>query len=234
MADQAGAPRPDVTDMYAVHGVFRDTLGAVPRLVGDIAAGDAARVDQVANYYDNILFFLESHHDGEEKIVFPRLRERCPQEEALLDSLESEHEAALSLLADARTSLAAWPGADGGVGRGGGGGGGAAAQTAVVDSLEALRAQLVAHLDEEETRALPLCAENILIEEWGQLPGHALAGYQGDKVWLILGLIRQRMTDSQRAAMLEHMPPPARDMWTGFGENAFNELSAEVLVEIGR
>jgi iron-sulfur cluster repair protein YtfE (RIC family) len=221
MADQAD-PRPDVTDMYAVHGVFRDTLGAAPRLIDGIAPDDAARVDQIANYYDNILYFLESHHEGEEAIVFPRLRERCPGEVALLDTLESEHEEALKLLADARGSLDAWPGADGD----------AAARSAVAASLEALRSQLVRHLDEEEARALPLCAENILAEEWGQLPGHALAGYQGDKVWLILGLIRQRMTQAQRDAMLAHMPPPPRDMWISFGENAFNELSAQVEVEV--
>ena len=103
-----------------------------------------------------------------------------------------------------------------------------------MDSLEALRSQLVSHLDVEEARALPLSAENIEAEEWGQLPGHTLAGYQGDKVWLILGLIRERMTDEQRARMLANMPPPARDMWTGFGENAFNELSSEVVVGVGR
>jgi len=225
MADQAGTPRPDVTDMYAVHGVFRDTLGAAPRLIGDIVPGDAARVDQIANYYDNILYFLESHHDGEEAIVFPRLRERCPDEAALLDRFEEEHKQALILLEDARRSLAGWPGADGDSAA-------AVAQAAVADSLEALRVQLVEHLDEEEARALPLCAENILAEEWGQLPGHALAGYQGDKVWLILGLIRQRMTQEQRDAMLEHMPPPPRDMWINYGENAFNELSAQVVVEV--
>jgi hypothetical protein len=132
----------------------------------------------------------------------------------------------LVLLEEARRSLAGWPGAEGDT---------AAAQTAVAavaESLEALRAQLVQHLDAEEARALPLCAENILAEEWGQLPGHALAGYRGDKVWLILGLIRQRMTQAQRDAMLEHMPPPPRDMWINFGENAFNELSAQVVVEV--
>jgi hemerythrin-like domain-containing protein len=225
MADQADTPRPDVTEMYAVHGVFRDTLGAAPRLIGDIAPGDAARVDQIANYYDNILYFLEAHHDGEEVIVFPRLRERCPDDAALLDSLEEEHKEALKLLAAARGPLAEWPRADGPTA--------AVAQTAVAESLEALRAQLVEHLDEEETRALPLCAEHILAEEWGQLPGDALAGYQGDKVWLILGLIRQRMTQEQRDAMLEHMPPPPRDMWINFGENAFNEHSAQVVVEVG-
>ncbi|HSZ37341.1 MAG TPA: hemerythrin domain-containing protein [Acidimicrobiales bacterium] len=223
MADQAAGPRPDVTEMYAVHGVFRDTLGAAPRLVGDVAASDAARRAQIANYYDNVLFFLEAHHDGEEALIFPRLRERCPDEGALLDSFEAEHKEALRLLGDARSTLAAWPGADGD----------AAAQSAVAESLEALRSQLVEHLDGEETRALPLCSENILVEEWGQLPGHALAGFGGDKVWLILGLIRQRMTQEQRDAMLAHMPPPARDMWTSFGENAFNELSAEIVVEVG-
>jgi iron-sulfur cluster repair protein YtfE (RIC family) len=220
MAEQAGPPRPDVTDMYAVHGVFRDTLGAAAGLVGEIPPGDAARVEQIANYYDNILFFLESHHDGEEQIVFPRLRERCPDQAALLDTLETEHVEALSLLSTARTSLAAWPGGD------------AAAQEEVAENLEALRAHLVLHLDHEEAQALPLCAENLFADEWGQLPGHAMASYKGDKIWLILGLIRQRMTEEQRAAMLEHMPPPARDMWTNTGENAFNELSAQIVVEV--
>jgi hemerythrin-like domain-containing protein len=225
MADQADAPRAEVSDMYAVHGVFRDTLGAAPRLVGDIAPGDAARVEQIANYYDNILYFLEAHHDGEEVIIFPRLRERCPDQAALLDTLESEHEEAVKLLAIARESLAAWPGSDGEAA--------VAAQATVAESLGSLRAQLVEHLDQEEERGLPLCAEHILAEEWGQLPGHALAGYQGDKVWLILGLIRQRMTQEQRDAMLAHMPPPPREMWINFGENAFNELSGQVVVEIG-
>jgi iron-sulfur cluster repair protein YtfE (RIC family) len=210
--------------MYAVHGVFRDTLGAAPRLVGDIAPGDAARVEQIANYYDNILYFLEAHHDGEEEIIFPRLRERCSGQEALLDSLECEHMEALKLLGEARASLASWPGTSGD----------AAARSAVAGGLEALRSQLVTHLDQEETRALPLCAEHVVVEEWGQLPGHALAGFQGDKVWLILGLIRQRMTQEQRDRMLQHMPPPARDMWTSFGENAFNELSGEILVEVSK
>ena len=73
MAEQEGAPRPDVSDMYAVHGVFRDTLGAAPELVGGIGAGDTERTALIANYYENILSFLEAHHDGEEKLVFPLL-----------------------------------------------------------------------------------------------------------------------------------------------------------------
>ena len=58
MSEPGAAPRPDTTDMFAVHGVFRDTLGAAPTLVGGIAPGDAERVALIANYYENILSFL--------------------------------------------------------------------------------------------------------------------------------------------------------------------------------
>ena len=96
---EAAQPRPDVSDMYAVHGVFRDTLGAAPSLVGEVAPGDADRVELVANYYTNVLSFLESHHDGEEKLVFPLVRERCASEGPLVDRLDEDHEEAIRLMA---------------------------------------------------------------------------------------------------------------------------------------
>jgi hypothetical protein len=207
--------------MYAVHGVFRDALGATPRLVGDCPPGDAERVALIANYYENILSFLEAHHDGEEKLVFPLLRQRCPGEAALIDEMTEQHHEAVRLLEDAQRMLRAWPTGD------------AAAQRAAQDGLQALHAQLVEHLDEEEAGVLPLAAEHLSAEEWGALPGHGMANFHGDKIWLILGLIRERMTDAQRAAMLEHMPPPALDMWSGFGEQAFKDYAAIVTVPVG-
>ena len=220
MPAQSRAPRPDVNDMYAVHGVFRDTLRAAPDLVGGAADDDAERVALIANYYENILSFLEAHHDGEEKLVFPLLKERCAGQDALVDHMDEQHREALALLGTARTSLAAWPGGDG------------AAHQAAQDDLVALHDHLLEHLNEEETNVLPLAAENLSIEEWGQLPAHGMANFHGDKIWLILGLIRERMTDEQRTAMLEHMPPPAVEMWTGFGEQAFKDYSTEVVVAV--
>jgi hypothetical protein len=221
LSEQTSAPRPDVSDMYAVHGVFRDTLGAAPRLVGGIDPGDAARVALIANYYENVLSFLEAHHDGEEKLVFPLLRERCPGEDELIDEMKEQHEQAITLLEAALRALADWPSGDAG------------SQKTAEDALTALRDQLVAHLDDEEARVLPLAAANLSMEEWGALPGHGMANFHGDKIWLILGLIRERMNDAQRAAMLEHMPPPALEMWTGLGEQAFKDYSADVVVEVG-
>ncbi len=220
MSEQAAAPRPDVSDMYAVHGVFRDTFGATPILVGDAPAGDAERVAIVANYYENILRFLEVHHESEETVVFPVLRERCDGAAALMDEMAEQHEEALELLGTARDAVAAWPGGD------------AAAQQAARDHLVALGEHLGVHLTNEETNVLPLAAANLTPEEWGMLPAHGMANFQGDKIWLILGLIRERMTEEQRASMLEHMPPPAVEMWNGFGEQAFKELSSVVVVDV--
>jgi iron-sulfur cluster repair protein YtfE (RIC family) len=220
MPDAGPAPRPDTSDMYAVHGVFRDTLGAAPTLVGDIAPGDAERVALIANYYENVLSFLEAHHDGEEHLVFPLLRERCAGNEELIDHMNDQHHEALTLVDEAKVSLAAWPGGD------------AAAQAAALERLDQLSSHLLEHLDQEETKVLPLAAEHLSMEEWGALPGHGMANFHGDKIWLILGLIRERMTDGQRAAMMAHMPPPALEMWTGFGEQAFKDYSSVVEVAV--
>jgi iron-sulfur cluster repair protein YtfE (RIC family) len=220
MSQAGAAPHPDTTDMFAVHGVFRDALGAAPTLVGDIAPGDSERVALIANYYENILSFLHSHHDGEELLVFPLLRERCDGAGELMDRMAEEHHEALELLEQAKVALAAWPDGD------------AAAQAFTQERLVELGTHLNEHLAEEEEKVLPLAGANLSMEEWGALPGHGMAAFDGDKIWLILGLIRERMTDSQREAMSAHMPPPALDMWTNFGEQAFKEYSTVVEVPV--
>ena len=103
---------------------------------------------------------------------------------------------------------------------------------AAQERLDALGSHLLEHLDEEEAKVLPLAAEYLSMEEWGALPGHGMANFHGDKIWLILGLIRERMTDEQQAAMIAHMPPPALEMWTGFGQQAFKDYSSVVEVEV--
>ena len=220
MSEQAGSPRPDVEDMYAVHGVFRDLLGATPELVGAIEPGDAERVALIANYYENILSFLEAHHDGEEKLSLPLLCERCTGQGALFDQMERQHEEALALLGEAKSSLAAWPGGD------------AAAQKAAAQTPgRAAHPSGGPPRRGGDQRPAP-GRRQPLHGGMGALPEHGMAYFHGDKIWLILGLIRKRMNDEQRAAMLEQMPPPAVDMWTGFGEQAFKDYSSVVVVEV--
>lgn len=210
-----GAPT-DVSDMYAVHQALRDTLGAGRSRVSGVTPGDAERTALIADYYDNVLWFLDVHHDGEEALIFPVLRERCAEAGPLMDQMLGQHQEVVGLLHDTESSLGAWRSGD------------AEAQGRLADQLQALHDALVPHLDIEEEQVLPLCADNMSPAEWGALPGHALSQYRGDKMWLILGLILERRTPEGRQVMLTHMPPPVAEMWRGVGHEAFDKLSAEV------
>jgi hemerythrin-like domain-containing protein len=221
MSATLNAPGPDVSDMFAVHQALRDTLGCAPQLVQDVEPSDSARLEMIANFYDNVLSFLHVHHEGEEQLIFPLLRERCPEQVDLVLEMAGQHAEVVELIRRSEAGLAAWSGGDG------------AAQDATATALGDLGASLEQHLGEEEQRLLPLCSDYLTAEEWGALPGHALGSFDGDKVWLILGLIRKNMTPEHRDLMLAHMPPQAVEMWTSMGEQAYKNLLAEVGPPLG-
>ena len=217
-SDRAAAPAPDTSDMLCVHRVFREALDAAPRLVGDAPVGDTARAGVVGAYYFNVLRFLEAHHSGEDALVTPLLTERCaPAEVDVVKRVASQHEAATGPVHDA----------DGAVGTWRGDGAESSAKHAVA-SLGVLQDVLIPHLDEEEEKVLPIAGAHLSMEEWGALPGHGLASFQGDNIWLILGLIREQMNDHQRQQMLAHMPPPVADAWRTTGEAEFQAFITDV------
>ncbi len=214
-------PRPDVSDMHAVHQALRDSLGCAPQLVRAVDGADTARIGLITNFYDNVLSFLHVHHDGEEKLIFPLLLERCPDDVDLVQQMAAQHADVVELVAQSHGALRSWAAGD------------AASQEGSARALGDLGTPLDDHLNNEEEQLLPLCAEHLSLEEWGALPGHALGSFDGDKIWLILGLIRRQMTQAQRDQMLAHMPPPAVEMWNSMGEQAFKNLVAEVGPPVG-
>jgi glutathione S-transferase len=172
----------------------------------------------VGSYYDNVLRFLEVHHSGEDHLVTPLLAERCSGDDAaLVMRIAAQHHHVLGPLHHADEAVAAWKAsADP-----------AAARDAVA-ALGALGDALNAHLDDEERYVLPIAASVLTAPEWGALPEHGLQNFTGDNIWLILGLIRETMTEVQRQAMLAHMPPPVVDAWQSTGETEFQAFIGEV------
>jgi hypothetical protein len=148
--------------------------------------------------------------------VFPKLRERCPDATPLMDTMVGQHHDVVGLASDTKAALEAWRSGEAG------------AQDRLAGHLGTLHDTLAPHLDAEEADVMPLCADTLSAEEWGELPGHALSQYSGDKVWLILGLILERRTPEGRQAMMAAMPPPVVQMWTGMGSQAFEDLAARV------
>jgi iron-sulfur cluster repair protein YtfE (RIC family) len=207
--------RPDTSEMAAVHKVFRSSFNSAPHFIAS-TKGDEARRALIADYYSNVLCFLEVHHDGEEELLFPLIAERVPEHKDRIDLALAQHHEAMDALKASRVTLEAWQQK------------GDSEAAELERSLDALDRVLSAHLDMEESEIVPLAGDHVTAEEWGMLPAHAFGHFEGDKIWLILGLIRENFTDEQRAIMLAHMPPPAVQMWETMGEASFDQMIGQV------
>jgi hemerythrin-like domain-containing protein len=212
---QAGPPLADTSDMAQVHRVLRNAIADAPELFGSAVARGSDRVELVATYYDNVLDFLHVHHEGEDVIVWPTLCERAPEQAAEVRRIADQHVGVTTTLHAARARVTEFRAA-----------GDADSAAGAAAAVAELGAALLPHLDEEESFIVPLAAQHILAPEWGELPGHAMRSFGGDKLWLILGLIREQFRPEQIAVMDEHMPPPVFQMWTEHGQYAFADFVA--------
>jgi hypothetical protein len=206
-------PRPNTRDMLGIHQVFRDAFGCAPQLVGSVCNDHSDRVDAVASYYANVLAFLHAHHEGEDELIWPKLVERAPEQAELITRMQSDHAGLLDSLTESERRLAAWravPDIDRGA--------------SLAAALATLGVLCAAHFDEEERKVLPLAAQVCTVEEWAELPGHAMRSFGGDRLWLILGLLQEQMPSEARPGMEANMPSPVREMWQGSGRAQFEEF----------
>lgn len=199
---QATSPLADTSDMAQVHRVFRDAIAAAPTLIGSATGRTAGRVALVATYYRNVLALLHAHHDGEDELIWPVLIQRASDQAAEVQRIAGQHDGIASALEAASAAVVAWEQASDAV-----------TGSVAADAVATLGSKLLAHLDEEEAFIVPLAAQHILASEWAELPGHALRNFAGDKMWLVLGLIREQMSARQLTMMDDHMPPPVLAMW---------------------
>jgi hemerythrin-like domain-containing protein len=204
----------ETNDMRAVHGALRRALGSADALVAG-AGNDPVKVATVSSFYENVLEFLHVHHEGEDKLVYPLLLERCPEKCELISRIDKQHTLLKEPMAAAKSAIFTWR-SDPMTG------------TTVVHTLKAVDETLGPHLTEEENEILPIASAYMAPEEWAQLPGDALRTFAGDKPWLPLGLIREGLTDEQRSLMLAGMPVPLQQLWTDQWEPAFTSFIAAV------
>lgn len=217
MSETVTETRPDTSDMVAVHRVFREALEAASDLVADAVVEQPGKAEAVASYYANVLAYLHAHQEGEDQLLWPLLRERCPDATVRVGLLAAQHAGMTETLAQAERALSEWaaePTAEHGSG--------------LVGALGTLRFELVRHLDGEERDILPLAAEHLSAEEWDQLPQYAVTHFSGDKVWLVLGLVIDAQADEHRAAMLEKLPQPVREFWDNEGRPQYDDFMAQL------
>lgn len=202
--------------MIGLHRVFRNAGADGPDLIR--TADTAERTALVASYLTNVLSLLRSHHEGEDEIVTPRLKDRASASEvADVERIAAQHEPVIALIDAAHQALSAWESDPS-----------PARADHAAASVIALNDGLTPHLDEEEAVVLPIAGRYLTAPEWGELPSHGMRTYAGDKLWLIMGLIREQMTAQQIANMDAHMPPPVKEMWEGMGQRSFTEFAGQL------
>jgi hypothetical protein len=209
----ATLPLADTSDMAQIHQVFRDAVGGARPFVESVTIGDTARTEYVGSYFDNVLCLLHVHHEGEDALLTPLLLDRAtPDECAEVQRVADQHALVLGDLDAAEQAIAAWranPTGD--------------TASSLISAMTALDASLTPHLDEEQQVVCPIAAKYVNVAEWGELPGHGMAAFTGDKMWLILGLIQEQFRPEQIAVMEAHMPPPVLDFWKNTGQRMYSD-----------
>ncbi len=178
---------------------------------------------QLELYYTTVLDLLHGHHEGEDQLLTPRLLERMPDEAPMFTRIGQQHQTVLAAVAATEGAIVAWRAAPS-----------AANRPDAAAALATLAAGLTPHLDEEEREILPIAAQCVNVAECGQLPEHGMRSFRGDKMWLILGLVQEQITDAQKATMEAHTPTPLLELWNGPGRACSSPSSASCAARSGR
>ncbi|SDL98414.1 Hemerythrin HHE cation binding domain-containing protein [Nonomuraea maritima] len=215
------APRdkPETAQMKVIHKALRRELSLLPVLLSKVAAGDTGRAGVLAGHALLVLDMLHEHHEGEDALLWPLLRQRVPLEEQLVQTMEAQHEVVADLVEAIRSHLTDWSRAAD-----------ARLRDRVTDFLLRLEAALEDHLDLEERAVLPLIHEHLTVPEW-LAPQHAAManGPAGLKAKLLLaGVVLEDATEREQAWFLRSMPPPARLMWRLLGRRMYADHTARI------
>ena len=137
-----------------IHAAVRRDLERLTAALGQVPEGDTGRAAQLERAYANLQEELTRHHEGEDRWIWPMLA-GVGADPDLLATMESEHAAMSTALAQSRAAMA-----------------GFAATASPADAATALesvaRTQAVVeqHLTHEEEELEPVLAPHLSSPEW--------------------------------------------------------------------
>ena len=171
-------PLADARDMSAAHTMFRREFGLMPGLVRAVTAGDRQRAALVGNHIALVSTVLSHHHSGEDRYIWPRLLERCPQECAsIVGVMEDQHETIHLGLLDVQKALDGWRDSPSGD-----------ARDDLADALDQLLPAMYEHLVLEEERVVPLIEKYITHAEYARVGQDQVAEAPPDELATVFGM----------------------------------------------
>lgn len=192
-----------------IHAAFRRDLTRFDNALESFADGSQTRADQLTCAWENLAYQLRHHHEDEETIFWPILRE-LGASDSLAEDLEGEHEKMLAALEDADASMATFqsnPISDR-----------ARAARAAVAQLSGV---LLDHLAHEERDLEPISATNHKSPQIKRAQRVVRQAHKGNTGTLFAWL--QDGADSDVKAGLRHeMPAPVLFVISRIGSRNYN------------
>ena len=211
-------PLVDVREMIVVHTALLREFRLLPRAVARVGTGDVRRAAVVDRHLGFLCDLLHHHHEGEDTLLWPRLRERLPAAAmAHLDEVETQHaglDTALQAVTAARTRWTADAGAT--------------HRDTLVAALDALHGQLKEHLDTEERAVLPLAASALTEAEWHAVGEAAAAAMPKPALLLAFGMFAYEGDPEVLRAMLASAPAVPRLLLPRIAPRAYARRAAQV------
>lgn len=205
------AVRTETWEMVHIHDQFRREFAAIPDLVRGVPAGNTARAAIVAHHARLVTDFLHNHHVTEDKLLWPKLLERCPDEldQDLIHRMEAQHARVAELITQIHSALQQWTTT-----------GDTTDRDQVADLFEELNGPLDEHLREEEERILPLVEDHVTPEEWAALGKEGAAHIPMDRMMLMLGSMLAH-EGPYTARVYASLPLPVRVLYRLRGRRAY-------------
>jgi Hemerythrin HHE cation binding domain len=199
-----------------IHGAVRRDLDRFVGALSGFPAGDLKRAEELGTAWDNYLFQLTYHHEGEHRIAWPAL-ESIGVSRELLTSLDGEHDAMAAALMEAGTAMAALRRTASA---------GDAANT--LEAFTRLRSVTVQHLDHEEAEIEPVYLEKFETPELQEM-AKKFSRDAGPKqagtffAWLLDGA-----SEAEEASLRRTLPGPVLAILTGIFGRGYRKKVAPV------
>lgn len=195
-------PLVDIRDMIVVHtGMLRE-FRLAPAAVTRTRPGDRKRATAVAGHLRFIGDLLHHHHQGEDDLLWPKLRDRAqPKALEAVDEAEAQHHEIDVTPRRVEQLRAAWADDPGTVNR-----------DRLADELTRFHAVLRDHLDLEERALLPIAAMVLTDQEWHAIGEAGIAAIPKSALPLTFGMFAYEGDPAVLTDMLRSAPPVPRTL----------------------
>jgi hypothetical protein len=207
----------EVKDMRIVHETFRRAFDESAQLVRAAPTPSAPRVAFLADHIDFGISMLHTHHESEDLLMYPLLAQRVPAQAAMIEDAGRQHQQVASAIETVTTACAAWRSQP-------------SKQTAeaLATALETLNDVLQPHLDDEESKVVPLAAVTLTQQEWDAVGEHSRREIPRSRMPVAFGMLLDPLDDSDRRYMKSHLPAPIRLLYPVLIQRPWDKYAAEL------